>query len=68
MSINLLKSIFDAQDVKSNSATSIGIEFYKKFTYFGFVKKYIERNLAEKKKLIIINKNFRWLFTKVVLI
>jgi len=64
MSLNLLKSILDAQDVKSTSASSIGIEFYKKFTYFGLVKKYIERILAENKKLVIIN--FDMLFYKFI--
>ncbi len=64
MSINFIKSIIDAQEVKSSTTPFIGFEFNKKFTYFTFVKKILEKYKKEKKKLILIN--FDVLFYKYI--
>lgn len=55
MSVNFIKSLVEAQEIKLQSYQSIGIEFNKKFTYFTFAKKFIDKQLSEKKKLIILN-------------
>jgi hypothetical protein len=66
MSVNFIKSIFEGQDIKTPSSLppSVGIEFNKKFTYFTFAKKLIEKYHQERKKLFIIN--FDVLFYKYI--
>lgn len=64
MSVNFIKSIFEGQDLKNASSTSVGIEFNKKFTYFTFAKKLIEKYNQERKKIFIIN--FDILFYKYI--
>lgn len=64
MSVNFIKSIFEGQDLKNTSSTSVGIEFNKKFTYFTFAKKLIEKYNQERKRIFIIN--FDILFYKYI--
>lgn len=64
MSVNFIKSIFEGQDLKNASSTSVGIEFNKKFTYFTFAKKLIEKYNQERKRIFIIN--FDILFYKYI--
>lgn len=55
MSVNLFKSILECQEFKTSMPTFFGVEFNKKFCNYSIIKKMIERNTKEKKRMIIIN-------------
>ena len=63
MSINYLKNLFDAEEIKFSNY-SICIDFYKKFTYFSFVLKLLKNFQKQNKKLVVIN--FDILFYKYI--
>jgi hypothetical protein len=63
MSIALIKSILEGQDVKTNNL-SIGFEFNRKFLYFSVIRKLIEMNQG--KRILILN--FDILFHKYIMI
>jgi hypothetical protein len=53
MSIALIKSIFEGQDIKSLSNLNIGLEFNKKFLNYSLVKKLCENN--QNRKILVLN-------------
>jgi len=65
MSVNLFKSILESHEFKTSTPSFFGMELNKKFSYFSIVKKMMEKNSKEKRKLLIIN--FDVLFYKYLI-
>jgi hypothetical protein len=63
MSTNYLKNLFEALEIK-NSNFNVGVEFYKKFTYYSFILKILQNFYNAKKKIVIFN--FDVLFYKFI--
>jgi len=55
MSIPILKSIFESQEFKSTTQTTLGLEISLSRSQFPIILKILERNLADKRSLVLLN-------------